>query len=103
MKFAGEFDIAQDYIIKQFRLLDLYWFIGGRKFREACKSVQAFVEEMIRRRQESTDRSQQKADRYIFFDAVAQDTRDKDELRDQLINILLASRDTTACLLSWTL
>ena len=102
-KFAHDFNIAQDYVIKRFRLLDLYWIIGGREFREACKSVQCFVEEMIEQRQGGTDRSQEKLDRYIFFDAVAQDTKDKDELRDQLINILLAGRDTTACLLSWTL
>lgn len=26
-----------------------------------------------------------------------------EELRDQLLNVLLAGRDTTACCLSWTL
>lgn len=28
--FAGAFNAAQEYVVKRFRLLDLYWLIGGR-------------------------------------------------------------------------
>lgn len=37
---------------------------------------------------------------YNFLRELARDTDDKDVLRDQIMNILLASRDTTASLLS---
>lgn len=37
--FADDFDIAQNYVVQRFRLLDLYWLIGGKKFRNACHSV----------------------------------------------------------------
>ncbi|MCJ1402001.1 hypothetical protein MMC11_005220 [Xylographa trunciseda] len=100
-KFGKDFDTAQDFVVQRFRLLDLYWFIGGRKFREACTSVHTFVEDIIQQRHNDTDSSEGKEERYIFLDAVAQDTKDKNELRDQLLNILLAGRDTTACLLTW--
>jgi cytochrome P450 len=40
-------------------------------------------------------------ERYIFLEALAQQTRDPIELRSQLLNILLAGRDTTAGLLGW--
>jgi Cytochrome P450 len=36
-----------------------------------------------------------------FMDSLSQFTRDKATLRDQVVNTLLASRDTTAAALSW--
>jgi cytochrome P450 len=39
--------------------------------------------------------------KYVFLEALAEQTRDPEELRAQLLNILLAGRDTTASLLSW--
>ncbi|MCJ1479378.1 hypothetical protein MMC13_008063 [Lambiella insularis] len=99
LKFAENFDTAQDYVVKRFRLLDFYWLIGGRKFREACSFVHSYVEAMIRERYHV---SSGQDERYVFFDAVASDVKKQNELRDQLINVLLAGRDTTACLLSWS-
>jgi cytochrome P450 len=40
---------------------------------------------------------------YTFLHALAGFTRDRKVLRDQLIAVLLAGRDTTACTLSWTI
>lgn len=40
---------------------------------------------------------------YTFLHAIASYTRDRNMLRDQLISVLLAGRDTTACTLTWTL
>ncbi|KAF8533882.1 cytochrome P450 [Trichophaea hybrida] len=40
--------------------------------------------------------------KYIFLDAVAQTNKDPKALRDQMLNILLAGRDTTAGLIGWT-
>lgn len=39
VQFAESFDIAQDYVVQRYRYLDLYWLIGGRRFRDACASV----------------------------------------------------------------
>lgn len=47
--------------------------------------------------------SKESTGRYVFLTALISKTRDQRVLRDQLINVLLAGRDTTACLLSWTL
>lgn len=38
---------------------------------------------------------------YTFLHALASYTRDREVLRDQLVAILLAGRDTTAVTLSW--
>ena len=97
--FAQSFDTAQDYVVKRFRLLDLYWLIGGSKFHKACNDTHAFIDSVISNR----GKAREKSTRYLFFDAVAEDSADVASLRGQLLNILLAGRDTTACLLSWTL
>ncbi len=39
---------------------------------------------------------------YTFLHALASFTRDRTILRDQLVAVLLAGRDTTASTLSWT-
>ena len=44
LTFAEAFNTAQGYVAKRFRLLDLYWLIGGRKFREACQRVHEFAD-----------------------------------------------------------
>ena len=40
---------------------------------------------------------------YTFLHAIASYTRDRATLRDQLVSILLAGRDTTACTLTWAI
>ncbi|KAI0424658.1 cytochrome P450 alkane hydroxylase [Xylaria sp. FL1042] len=82
--FAQAFDTAQSYVASRFRLLDLYWLIGGRKWRNACAKGQ-------------------NDGRYVSLKSVAKASPDRAALRGQIINILAAGRDTTACLLSWTL
>ncbi|KAF7593473.1 hypothetical protein BBP40_011479 [Aspergillus hancockii] len=100
--FAEHFEIAQNFVVQRFRLLDLYWLIGGSTFRRSCASVHRFVDDIIDARNKSSPPEGDKNDRYVFFDAVARDAKDRESLRAQLVNVLLAGRDTTACLLSWT-
>ena len=103
--FAANFDEAQDFVVKRFRLLDLYWLIGGPRFFRACHAVHDFVEKIVDKRRIASQSSEEKEDseQYVFIDAVARDTNSKEALRGQLLNILLAGRDTTSCLLTWTL
>ena len=101
--FAVNFDTAQDLVVKRFRLLDLHWLVGGRKFFRACDEVHRFVDNIIEQRQKSKGESLKQNDKYLFFDAVAEEMKRPEELRGQLLNILLAGRDTTACLLTWAL
>ena len=103
--FAAAFDRAQSYIIQRFRLLDLYWLIGGREFREACRQVTAFADKVIDQNLKgfSPEDDETEAGRYVFLRTVAKSFPDRVALRGQIVNILAAGRDTTACLLSWTL
>jgi len=102
-EFEKAFDIAQQYLVKRYRLLDLYWLIGGREFWQACDTVHKFVDQIADQGLEALDKADQH-NRYLFLGALAQDPHlNKTAIRDQSLNILLAGRDTTACLLSWTM
>lgn len=99
--FAEAFNTAQEYIAKRFRLLDLYWLIGGKRFRDACKKVHYFADQIIDRNLSESSLDGQ--GKYVFLRAMSEKTPDRTALRSQIINILTAGRDTTACLLSWAL
>ena len=99
--FAEMFDLAQDIIAKRLRLPHLHWLIGGSKLRNACQKIQTYADAMIR-----AGSDHDTGPCHMISDSVqhsAATTADGDRARDQAINILLAGRDTTACLLSWTL
>ncbi|MCJ1443754.1 MAG: hypothetical protein MMC23_004254 [Stictis urceolatum] len=95
--FAEAFNTAQEWVTKRFRLLDLYWLIGGKEFRQACNKVHTFADQIIDRNLTGSYGKEGN-----FLESVAKNTQDRDALRGQIINLLAAGRDTTACLLTWT-
>lgn len=95
--FGEAFNTAQETVTQRFRLPDFYWMIGGSKFRKACKDVHCFADKIIAR---NLSRSSGKS--RVFLDAVAESTANRDALRGQIISLLVAGRDTTACLMTWT-
>ena len=101
--FATAFNTAQQWVTKRFRLLDLYWLINGKEFRQACRDVHKFADQIIDRNLSSDRDDDNNSGRHVLLNTVAQSASDRDALRGQIINILVAGRDTTACLLSWTL
>lgn len=101
--FASAFDYAQATVAKRLRLLDLYWLVGGSKFFKACHKVHAFVDNIVEQRKNASPSFQDNTEQYNFFDSVAGDADDPEALRGQLLNVLLAGRDTTSSLLVWIL
>lgn len=76
-------------------------------FRRHLKTLNEFVNPYIERAlllppSELEAKSKSSTD-YTFLHALAAFTRDRTVLRDQLVAVLLAGRDTTAATLSWTL
>ncbi|PVH90348.1 cytochrome P450 alkane hydroxylase-like protein, partial [Periconia macrospinosa] len=100
--FAAAFNTAQQWVTKRYRLLDLHWLMGGREWRQACQEVHRFADQIIDRNLSSDRNETDDAGRYVFLDTVAKKTSGRNALRGQIINVLAAGRDTTACLLSWT-
>ncbi|KAK8165332.1 cytochrome P450 [Phyllosticta citrichinensis] len=104
--FAEAFTVAQDFLAQRGRLGDLYWLIGGPKFWRACKTVHRFVDSMVRERLENSNKKSavlpETESKQVFLDSLLLERQDVSTIRSQLLNVLLAGRDTTACCLSWT-
>jgi cytochrome P450 len=100
--FAESFNVAQEGLAKRFRLAPWHFFYSPVSFRRACKVVHRYVERYIQRRT-LTAESDEADEKAGLVDQMAGESSSDEELRDQLVNILLAGRDTTACCLSWTL
>ena len=94
--FQESFNAAQEGLAAQF----LY---NPPKFQSACATVHRFVDEYIQERNTTERKGLHGDSSYGFIDQLARETSSARSLRDQLLNILLAGRDSTACSLSWTL
>lgn len=104
LEFAEAFNLGQDYLAQRGRLGDLYWLLGGSKFRKACKVCHDFVDSAVKKAIDCpVTNGDSKTESYVFIDALVKESSDPKVLRDQCLNILLAGRDTTACCLTWTL
>jgi len=100
--FAESFDIALAGLAKRFRIAPWQFFYNPKSFRQACANVHRFVETYIEEGQLQKE-SNSEDETYGFINQVAAESASKKDIRDQLLNVLLAGRDTTACCLSWTL
>lgn len=100
--FAASFDLAQEGLAKRFRFAPFHFLYNPASFRQACKNVHRFVEEYIAENLHQRS-SRSDATSLGFMDQIAEESGTIAELRDQMLNVLLAGRDTTACCLSWTL
>ena len=106
--FAKAFDQSQRYLATRARLLEKHWLFNPAGFRSSCKATHDFVDYFVNlalnkdfKEKELEKGSNKTKDKYVFLDALVAQTRDPIELRSQLLNILLAGRDTTASLLGW--
>lgn len=107
--FSTAFDQAQQYIFRASRMGVAYRLGHNLDSRRTIKIVHKFVDYYVQlalsaesREKVLEEGSGSRKQKYVFLDAISQLTRNPVELRDQLLNILLAGRDTTASLLSWT-
>lgn len=104
--FASAFDKSQDWLATGARLGDKYWLVHrNADFKKQCKDTHDFVDYYVQRAlnlsENKSEKNPETKEKYVFLEALAAQTRDPVELRSQLLNILLAGRDTTASLLSW--
>jgi cytochrome P450 len=102
--FAWAFNHSQEYVAKRGRLGFLRRFFQNQKGEDAIRIchefVDQFVDEAVHYREKLDAGSAENDDKYVFLYELAKETKDKRRLRDELLNVLLAGRDTTASLLS---
>ncbi|KAL8835082.1 MAG: hypothetical protein Q9176_007151 [Flavoplaca citrina] len=101
--FAESFDYASMISAIRLRLADLEWVYKPKAFRKACQVVKEyashFVDEALKSRvgDELSPRTESEA---LIQDLYAE-LQDPELVRDQLVHVLIAGRDTTVCLMSW--
>lgn len=109
LKFGNAFDKGMGHVATKFRLNDLHWLYSPAELKESAKEVHRFADYFVnkvlndRKAAQGNDAKALEAgqgkEKYVFAQELAQLTQDPIELRNQLLHILLAGRDTTAGLL----
>jgi cytochrome P450 len=107
--FGPAFDRANQASVTRGRLMELYFLYSPPSFWRDCNKVHQFVDQYVDRALKSTQsfkrtyqEEKDEPSNYVFLHELAKVTRDKTQLRSEVLNILLAGRDTTAGLLAWT-
>ncbi|KAK5107427.1 hypothetical protein LTR62_001288 [Meristemomyces frigidus] len=104
LAFTRNWDSAQKYLAARFRLGDMYWLNNPKEFKHNNKVVNDFLKHYVDLALSKGSAEKDSEDghkKYVLLNELAKHTRDPAELSGQLLNILLAGRDTTASLLSW--
>ena len=86
------------------------WLHRSPRLNKACNAVHSYIEPIVasaieRNRVRSSETKgvgsgEIGGDRYTFLDELAKEGVKPKEMRDQVLNVLVAARDTTACLMS---
>ncbi|KAI5902134.1 Cytochrome P450 52A5 [Candida parapsilosis] len=100
-QFAESFNFSQNYLASRAVMQGLYWLLNSKKFRDSNAVVHRFAQHYVKRALSLSPEELEKQNGYVFLYELAKHTRDPKVLQDQLLNILVAGRDTTAGLLSF--
>ena len=98
--FADAFNRAQEAVSGR---SEGWWYkmFGDRQFQSDVKYCRDFIDEFVEKGfQQAKTQDVEKGGRYIFLNELIKETQDKIRIRSELLNILLAGRDTTASLLT---
>lgn len=110
-RFASAYNNSQDAVGESARLgMWLRWLLDKRGVKDDIKYTHTFVDRYVRLGLEHRQRNEQDAEvkaleekgeeRYVFLHELVKAIDNPIRLRSELLNILLAGRDTTASLLS---
>lgn len=100
--FSRSFNKASFVSAYRARLGDLYWMYAPRGFFKACRTVKSYIDQFVRDALQQGD--VKSSDRCTFINDLYKEhhfhTR---PVRDQVLNVLIAGRDTTAATMSYVL
>jgi cytochrome P450 len=103
--FGHVFNQSLKWIMWKLRFRRLARVYSPKEMKEVNAAVHGFVDRYVDNalNRDKHPLPKELGQKYIFLDAVVADTKDRKVLRDQMLNILLAGRDTTAGLIGWTI
>lgn len=101
--FTESFNTGQKGLAKRFRIAPWHFFYNPPSFQRACSLVHRFVDDYVRSHNAEQKSHASSGETRGFLSQLVRESGSSVMVRDQLINVLLAGRDTTACCLSWTM
>ena len=101
-EFVKAFERSQDLIAKAFRFNDWYSIGLTKEYYDLCKICHRYIDRFVQKAITHVKKAPGDGkEKYVFSEALADVTKDPIVIRDQLISILVAGRDTTASLMSF--
>jgi cytochrome P450 len=103
--FASSFDYALMISAIRIRLADLHWLYSLRKYTKACDNVKRYATHFVNKALSNNDgvNSGQSSEGIALILDLHRELKDPLLVRDQLMHVLIAGRDITACTMSWVL
>jgi cytochrome P450 len=103
--FGENFDHASLISAMRLRLADWCFLYTPLKYKKSCNMVKRYamhyVNHALKDMKENGEEAAQ--EHHPFILDLYKELQDPILVRDQLMNVLIAGRDTTACLMSWAL
>lgn len=88
-------------------LSNLAAFIPKGEYHEAIRELDRFVEPAVARalalEQDELEKITRSDEQFTFLHSIVQQTRDPKQVRDEIMSVFIAGRDTTAATLSWAI
>ena len=101
--FSSAFNKASLITATRVRLGDLYFLYAPNGFSTACKTVKAYTDLFVKGALQNNHDVAGSSDKYTFINDLQKEHQDVRLVRDQVINVLIAGRDTTAATMSYVL
>ena len=99
---------AKMWIDRRGALAKYNWLLNSKDFTTHCNAVKKFADHFVEAKltqlqnDKATDKSTDtKPTRFVLLDDLTNSTRDPIELRNETLAVLVAGRDTAACVMGW--
>jgi cytochrome P450 len=107
LEFTEAITFASEYTAWRLRFGPLYWLVNSKKYKTACATVERFADRFVNLAlnpdHKGSTQLHGKERKFVLLDELVSETRDPAELRNQVLHVMLAGRETTASLLSFVL
>ena len=101
--FSEAFNEASMVTATRVRLGDLYFLYAPRGFHVTCSTVEGYIEQFVKEALQEEYGNVDTPDKYKLINRMQEQYKDVQQVRDQVINMLIAGRDTTAATMSYVL
>ena len=96
--FTQAWDCCQNYMIIRLLLGDMYWLANDWRYKKSNQIIHEFCDYLVQRSLEKP-----RSEKFVFVHELAKYTTNNTFIRDQALSLIMASRDTTAELMAFTM